>query len=203
MKRMLLLTVVLPLSLLLILSGCNGFQFAKIQTVQEDHTDTNNEWNEIPYEAELSSDQQHAEIIDEERPHAAMINETLLEDAAIGRLFSIEQRLGTLREELEEQRGKPIATGSYEGGDFYQYHDCTFFINPEDNRIVAIAVQMEEELYGSDIKAIFGKPNFEGMNHMDGLWMIEYYVNENSVTFESIDEFSKIEYVWLMQAIIQ
>lgn len=119
-----------------------------------------------------------------------------------GQLDHVDLQLGTTKEELVSKRGTPIDTGYYEGGEFYQYEDVTFFVNPETNTVVAIAMNIaDKQTTIKDLKRALGTPDVSEENKMEDLWMLEYRLGKNILMFESKDGDPNtiVEFVWLRE----
>lgn len=193
---------------LMLLTGCDIANLHKPEVVQASNEPIKNYSKEVTSNTEVASIQhvkteEEIEVgIEEEGIEEEKIpfNQAFLAGIENGTLLDIELPLGTTREELLAARGEPISLGSYEGGNFYEYDDVTFFINPETDKVVAIAKPIKEmKLTMEDIKYQLGSPDFEGMNEMDGLWMMEYEHNGKIVIFESWEEEGNVEFVWLRE----
>ncbi|MEB1809884.1 MAG: hypothetical protein LPK26_21755 [Bacillaceae bacterium] len=129
-----------------------------------------------------------------------MINKDWIEKGLEGHLDHIEFQLGTEKETILASRGDAIDTGFYEGGEFFRYDDATFFINPETDRLVAIALSTEGyELDAAKLKEEFGDPDVSERNEMEGLWMFEYYLDKYSLMFEAEEEDGRILFAWLRE----
>ncbi|WP_216828161.1 hypothetical protein [Alkalihalobacterium elongatum] len=125
-----------------------------------------------------------------------------LEKGSDGQLNNIEFPLGTDKEQILLSRGEAIDTGYYEGGEYFRYEDVTFFINPETNRLVAIALSTEKyDLDGKKLEETLGSPNVSERNEMEGLWMYEYDLGKYSLMFEAKEEEGEILFVWLREKI--
>ncbi|WP_078430595.1 DUF4309 domain-containing protein [Alkalihalobacterium alkalinitrilicum] len=121
-----------------------------------------------------------------------------IEKGLDGQLDDIEFRIGTNKDEILSKRGTAIDTGYYEGGQFFRYDDATFFINPETNQLVAIALSTEDEdLDASKLKKALGTPDVSERNEMEDLWMYEYYLDQYSLMFEADEENGNILFAWL------
>ncbi|WP_209123669.1 hypothetical protein [Alkalihalobacillus sp. BA299] len=119
-----------------------------------------------------------------------------------GQLDHIEFQLGTEKDEILSKRGNAIETGYYEGGEYFRYDDATFFINPDTDRLVAIALSIEEyDLNGTKLKKILGTPDVSERNEMEGLWMYEYYLDKYTLMFEADNENGKILFAWLRERV--
>lgn len=143
----------------------------------------------------------HAEA-DEGSPTKQTIDFEWIEKGYANQLDNVDLPLGTTKEELLAIRGTPLETGYYEGGEFFQYEDVTFFVNPETNRIVAIAMNIaDKQMSIKDLKRALGTPDVSEENKMEGLWMLEYHLGKNILMFESRDNDPKsiVEYVWLRE----
>lgn len=133
-----------------------------------------------------------------------LINFEWIEKGYAGQLGDIELKLRTSREDLLQQRGIPIETGYYEGGEYYQYEDVTFFVNPETNLVVAIAMNIaDQQLMIKDIKRALGTPDVSEENKMEDLWMLEYRLGKNILMFEAEDSepTTIVEFVWLREVL--
>ncbi|WP_062048441.1 DUF4309 domain-containing protein [Bacillus sp. JCM 19034] len=109
-------------------------------------------------------------------------------------------QLGETYDAIIKREGEPIETGYYEGGVYLQYGEVTYFINPETNKSVAIALQIEDQgLTHKEMKKALGTPDISEMNEMDGYWMFCYDLNEYQLMFEAKSEKDTIEYVWLRE----
>ncbi|MFV8827529.1 hypothetical protein [Alkalihalobacterium sp. APHAB7] len=129
-----------------------------------------------------------------------LINSDWIEKGFEGQLDHIEFQLGTTKETILSGRGDAMDTGFYEGGEFFRYDDATFFINPETDRLVAIALSTEGyELDAAKLKEVLGSPDVSERNEMEGLWMYEYYLDKYSLIFEAEEEGGKILFTWLRE----
>ncbi|OLO40700.1 hypothetical protein BTR23_04285 [Alkalihalophilus pseudofirmus] len=121
-----------------------------------------------------------------------------IEKGLDGQLDDVEFRIGTNKDEILSKRGTAIDTGYYEGGQFFRYDDATFFINPETNQLVAIALSTEDDdLDASKLKKALGTPDVSERNEMEDLWMYEYYLDQYSLMFEADEENGNILFAWL------
>lgn len=105
--------------------------------------------------------------------------------------------LGDSEEKIKELYGVPIETGYYEGGRFFDYEEVTFMVNPDTEKVVAIVKkERKKEMYPHDVKTLLGEPDFEGMNDMDGFWLLSYTSSNKQLLFEFKSPDSAIEFIW-------
>ncbi|MDT8859209.1 DUF4309 domain-containing protein [Alkalihalobacillus sp. MEB130] len=114
-------------------------------------------------------------------------------------IFSpIDVKVDQSAEEIIEQFGEPSIKGNYEGGEFWEYKEATFFISPDTNRSVAIAIDIQTHQISSDeMRRQLGTPDQSEMNEMDGYWMFIYDLDEYHLMFEAESEEGLLSYAWL------
>ncbi|MCD8510325.1 MAG: hypothetical protein LRY73_11000 [Bacillus sp. (in: Bacteria)] len=110
--------------------------------------------------------------------------------------------IGDSKEELLEKHGTPQSEGMYEGGEFFDYGTLTYFVNPESNKINAIA-RVGDELDLDDWrlaeKELASSLKMEGMNEMEGLWMEIYDWGSYDIMIERENAEADPYYIWLME----
>ncbi|GAE29896.1 DUF4309 domain-containing protein [Alkalihalobacillus hemicellulosilyticus] len=137
-----------------------------------------------------------------ERHESESVTFDWIEKGYSGIFAPTNDRLGETFEEITEREGEPIETGYYEGGVYLQFERVTFFINPETQRSVAIALQIEEEaLTEKELKKALGTPDISEMNQMDGYWMFSYDLDDYELMFEAKSKDDVIEFVWLREVL--
>lgn len=110
-------------------------------------------------------------------------------------------QIGDTKDMLLEKHGPPEAEGMYEGGEFLDYGKLTYFVNPDTNKINAIAVPGEEldiDKWNVVEEALVTSLKMEGMNEMEGLWMEIYDWGTYDIMVEREAEDAAPYYIWLM-----
>lgn len=144
---------------------------------------------------EIQSKEQVMSTISEER---SFISFSWIEQGYNGIFAPVQLKIGQTNHEISASFGEPAERGSYEGGDYWQYGDITFFIDPETNRSVAIALNIEkDQLTEEDLRRELGTPDRSELNAMDGYWMYVYELDEYELVFEAKSEHETILYAWL------
>ncbi|MDQ0298949.1 hypothetical protein J2S78_001369 [Salibacterium salarium] len=92
--------------------------------------------------------------------------------------------------DIQEAYGEPDESGWYEGGEFLQYDQFTYFIHPESNRAESVAVQ-DVSLKQADINERLGSADKRYENKMEGLWTEEYNYNDGKIVVEKASESSE------------
>ncbi|PYZ97811.1 hypothetical protein CR205_04240 [Alteribacter lacisalsi] len=120
--------------------------------------------------------------------------ERLFQDAAF--------RIGEDEEAVHSKREQPDEEGMYNGGSYYDFGTYTYFADPEQKRINAVAVRGETAA-GIDQEPFFneleGKMITSGYNEMDGTWMEIYRVNGGDLVIEREEEQSAPAFIWLTE----
>ncbi|WP_078555008.1 hypothetical protein [Bacillus alkalicellulosilyticus] len=125
-----------------------------------------------------------------------------IEQGYDGRLDGIPIELNASRQRVIDEMGEPLDSGSYEGGEFLDYGEVTFFINPESETVVAIAVPVSHfEIDATTLYRNLGTPDISELDHMENLWTYHYEIGDNVLLFEAEEEGGTIIYAWLRTAI--
>ena len=122
-----------------------------------------------------------------------------VEKAYDGILVGATYPIGTAMNVILSKELPPIEVGSYEGGDYYQFENVTYFAHPIQEEVVAIARPIIElNLTVLDVKKALGNPDVEELNEMEGFGMMEYTIGGNRLMFEFTED-TVVHYVWLHQ----
>ncbi|MBU9720523.1 MULTISPECIES: hypothetical protein [Bacillaceae] len=111
-------------------------------------------------------------------------------------------QIGSHEEELYQELGEPLETGMYNGGYYFAYDILTYFVNPDSEKVNAMAFpgealdlaewqQVEAEIQ-HDLK-------YTGLNEMDGLWNEIYDWEEYDLMIERDTKEEGPMYLWLME----
>ncbi|WP_148296801.1 hypothetical protein [Halalkalibacter akibai] len=121
-----------------------------------------------------------------------------IEKGYSGIFAPIDTELGIGEMGIRNLLGQPTKEGYYEGGRFLDYSDRTFFINPETNKSVAMAIDVKSyHLKKDDLKRTLGTPDESEFNEMDGLWMFVYKLEDYELMFEAETEDGILSHAWL------
>lgn len=110
--------------------------------------------------------------------------------------------IGFSKEELFAEHGTPESKGMYEGGHFFDYDFLTYFVNPDTEKVVAIALSgdgVSTEDWVEVEGELADKLKVEGMNEMEGLWMEIYDWMDYDIMIERESADAPPYYIWLME----
>lgn len=118
-------------------------------------------------------------------------------------MFIIEDiYIGSTKSKLLEVFGEPETEGMYEGGHFYDYGTRTYFVNPETEKVNAIAIEgtvLDVDKWDLVEDSLTSSIKFEGMNEMEGLWMEIYDWKSYDIMVEREGEKAPPFYIWLTE----
>ncbi|WP_096435616.1 hypothetical protein [Alteribacter populi] len=106
--------------------------------------------------------------------------------------------IGHSVESLQDQDRDVIEEGMYNGGQYYDYGDYTYFVNPETELINAIVIRGDEydEDWETFDKELADKQVESFHNEMDNLWIDIYEAGEGEIVVERIEPNGEPLYVW-------
>ncbi|UCZ51899.1 hypothetical protein LGQ02_13665 [Bacillus shivajii] len=110
--------------------------------------------------------------------------------------------IGDSMDKLYSKMGNPNEEGMYEGGIYADYGKETFFINPDTNKINAIALPAEkiDEKFLSEVEnSLKGNVIMEAFNEMENLWLEIYDWKSYNVMIERKEQKSSPIYIWLTE----
>ncbi|GAE24695.1 hypothetical protein JCM9140_643 [Halalkalibacter wakoensis JCM 9140] len=156
---------------------------------------------------QVSGEMTLEEINDSQSVTSANNNEPFLsfrwiEKGYDGTFVPIKNKVDQSSQEIYQQFGDPISRGHYEGGIYWEYDQATYFFNPDTNRCVAIAINIEEHnITSEEMKRQLGTPDQSEMNEMDGFWMYIYQLGEYELLFETEQKEGPLLYAWLKKTL--
>ncbi|MFB5660764.1 hypothetical protein [Alteribacillus sp. HJP-4] len=106
--------------------------------------------------------------------------------------------LGEPADNVELIFGTAEEKGSFEGAEYEQYGEFTFFIDSNDQTVQALAYQPSgHSLTTEEIKEAAGEADESYYNDMDQLWTEVYTFDTADIIIEKSDKSSsKVEYMW-------
>ncbi|MDQ0253895.1 hypothetical protein J2S74_001267 [Evansella vedderi] len=110
--------------------------------------------------------------------------------------------IGSEKSDLIEAFGLPETEGMYEGGEFYDYGNRTYFVNPDTEKVNAIALPgdaLNMDEWEKAEEALYSSIKLEGMNEMEGLWMEIYDWESYDIMIEREEEEAPPFYIWLTE----
>ncbi|MDG5789502.1 hypothetical protein QA612_18750 [Evansella sp. AB-P1] len=113
-----------------------------------------------------------------------------------------EVQIGDGKDVLLKVQGEPNERGMYQGGYYFDYGMRTYFVNPETEKINAIAVPkkyLNMDKWKESEKSLLPDLKLEGLNEMDGLWMEIYDWREYDVMIEREQKGDEPFCVWLLE----
>lgn len=126
------------------------------------------------------------------------LTKEFLTSAKEGKFPNSKLTIGMSTAEALAIQPNPLKKFYYEGGEFHQYNDYSFIINPDVGRVVVLAIHGDKLGINTDeMRAILGEPTDSYFNDMEGGYVHEYTNDDMSLMFHSDAEDGPIKGLWL------
>ncbi|MFB4164676.1 hypothetical protein ACE1TI_12780 [Alteribacillus sp. JSM 102045] len=112
--------------------------------------------------------------------------------------FNYASYLNQEKEEIKEALGEPEDEGWFEGGEYMQYGDFTFFFHPVTEKGISVAVETTNKTFDQEkAEDILGSVDRSFWNEMDNMWSEVYEFEDGTITFEKeSEEAEHPSYIW-------
>ncbi|OLS39348.1 hypothetical protein BTR22_00200 [Alkalihalophilus pseudofirmus] len=126
---------------------------------------------------------------------------TWIEKGFNGIFFPTDQALGESQTDVLESLGEPNEKGLYEGGNYYTYDRTTYIFSSENYLLEAIMMDISDyRVSVEEMKRALGTPDRSELDELDGYWTYSYELDDYTLFFETSEEGSPLEFVWLVES---